>query len=128
MTNEVIIGGTTVGNECVRFLDEVKNVGVWHNKNFKTDKYINKMVAHRYELFRHFGKIRRVLPKDHTEQLVHAVVSMRLDYYNSLFFNVGKEHIYKLQKVQNAAARLALKIGKRSPNNSCVERSALVKS
>ena len=31
------------------------------------------------------------------------------------FFNVGKAHIYKLQKVQNAAARLVAQIKKKSP-------------
>ena len=49
----------------------------------------------------------------HTEQLVHAVVSSRLDYCNSLFFNINKSNIFKLQKVQNAAARLVVRKGKR---------------
>ena len=115
LINQVIIGGTTVGSECIRFSNEVKNVGVWLDKNFKMDKHINKIVAHCYKLLRDIGRVRRVLSKDHTEQLVHAVVSMRLDYCNSLFFNVGKAHIYKLQKVQNAAARLVVQIRKRSP-------------
>ena len=51
------------------------------------------------------GRIRNVLSHKHTEMLVHAVIS-RLDYCNSLFFNLSRESIYKLQKVQNAAARL----------------------
>ena len=55
------------------------------------DKHINKIVAHCYKLLRDIRRVRRVLSKDHTEQLVHAVVSMRLDYCNSLFFNVGKD-------------------------------------
>ena len=37
--------------------------------------------------------------------LIHSVIS-RLDYCNSLFFNVSRSNMYKLQKVQNAAARL----------------------
>ena len=43
LTNQVIIGGTTVGNECIRFSNEVKNVGVWLDKNFDMDKHINKL-------------------------------------------------------------------------------------
>ena len=38
--------------------------------------------------------------------LLHAFVSCRLDYCNSLFYGLPKCHIGKLQTVQNAAARL----------------------
>ena len=49
--------------------------------------------------------------KDHLAQLVHSVITSRLDYCNSLFQNINRANLYKLQKVQNAAARLVL--GKR---------------
>ena len=42
------------------------------------------------------------------EKLVHAVISNRLDYCNCLFVNMCKDDLYKLQKVQNSAARLIL--------------------
>ena len=41
--------------------------------------------------------------------LVHSVVSSRLDYCNSLLINISKSNLYKLQKVQNAAARLVVR-------------------
>ena len=52
--------------------------------------------------------VRNLLTKEETEQLVHAIISSRLDYCNSLFFGLNKSEINKLQKVQNAAARLVL--------------------
>ena len=42
------------------------------------------------------------------KRLVHAVISSRLDNCNSLFVNINKDHLQKLQKVQNAAAKLIL--------------------
>ena len=39
---------------------------------------------------------------------MHAVISSRLDYCNRLYVNISKENLFKLQKVQNAAARLIL--------------------
>ena len=44
---------------------------------------------------------------------MHAVVIFRLEYCNSLFVNLKKEQLFKLQKVQNSAARLILGIRRR---------------
>ena len=46
--------------------------------------------------------------------LIHAVITSRIDYCNSLFFNLSNSNLYKLQKVQNAAARTVERIGKRN--------------
>lgn len=53
---------------------------------------------------------------------VHAIVSSRIDYCNSLFYGIRKDVIYKLKKLQNAAARLITKRRKRES-----VRDALIK-
>ena len=50
--------------------------------------------------------IRKYLTKECTETLIHAFISSRLDYCNSLLSGVTKCHLHKLQRVQNAAAHL----------------------
>ena len=97
----------------MRFSHEVKNVGVWLDNNLKLDKHINMIVSHCYKLLKDIGRIRNVLSNKYTEMLVHAVVTSRLDYCNSLFYNISKSNLFKLQKVQNAAARLVVRKGKR---------------
>ena len=106
MESEVVIRGAFVEGQCIRFSNAVKNVGVWLDKHLNLSTHINKVVSQCYMLLRKIGKIRKVLTQKHTEMLVHAVTSSRLDYGNSLFYNMSKENLYKLQKVQNAAARL----------------------
>ena len=54
--------------------------------------------------------------------LVHAVTSSRLDYCNSLYINMNKDNIYKLQKVQNAAARLVTRRRKRDSISSTLAK------
>ena len=72
------------------------------------DKHVNHVVSNCYKILKDIGRIKRCLERSHIESLVHAVVSHRLDYCNSLLMNISRENIYKLQKVQNAAARLIL--------------------
>ena len=50
--------------------------------------------------------IRRAVPNDLLRTLLHAFVSSRLDYCNSLLYGLPKCELNKLQAVQNAAARL----------------------
>ena len=114
MKNEVIIKGTFINDQqCIRFSDAVKNVCVWIDKNLEMSDHINKIVSHCYKILKDIGRVRPVLTQDHTEMLVHAVTSTRLDYCNSLFHKIDKSNIDKLQKVQNAAARLIVKKRKR---------------
>ena len=54
--------------------------------------------------------------------LVHAVISSRLDYCNILFMNICKGNLFKLQKLQNAAARLVLGKGKRYSATSALKK------
>ena len=60
-----------------------------------------------YHLY-NIRRIRKYLTKECTETLIHAFISSRLDYCNSLLFGVPECHLHKLQRVQNAAARLVV--------------------
>jgi len=50
--------------------------------------------------------IRKYLSRENTETLIHAFVSSKIDYCNSLLYGVPNCHLHKLQREQNAAARL----------------------
>ena len=109
MRNKVVIQGTMIGKDCIRFSKEVKNVGVWLDRHLNMNKHIDQIVAQCYKWLRDIGRIRNLISQEHTEMLVHSVVSSRLDYCNSLLMNINKSNLYKLQKVQNAAARLVVR-------------------
>ena len=51
-------------------------------------------------------RIRKYLSRSVTESLVHAFITSRIDYCNSLLYGLPNSHIMKLQRIQNAAARL----------------------
>ena len=92
--------------DCIRFANFVKNLGFILDKYLNMDVQVNSVVSLCYKLLSDIGKIRKLLSDKHAQMLVQAVISSRLDYCNSLFYGANKNVIYKLQKVQNAAARL----------------------
>ena len=59
---------------------------------------------------RKIGQIRHYLSHDITVKLVHAFVTSRLDSCNSLLFGLPEREMMKVQRVQNTAARLVLRI------------------
>ena len=59
-------------------------------------------------------RIKMYLSRDSLLTLVHAFITSRLDYCNALLDGIAKEQLAKLQRVQNAAARLIMDIGKYS--------------
>ena len=52
------------------------------------------------------GKLRPYLDKPSAEKLVHAFVSSRLDSCNSLLYGLPANELDRLQRIQNAAARM----------------------
>ena len=95
--------GVFVGDSCIRFSDVVKLLGV-HLDSFLTfDQHVKKLVSECFYHLRNIAKIKRYLCK-----LIHAFVSSKLDYCNSVLFGIKSVTLNKLQKVQNFAARLAV--------------------
>ena len=113
LRRQVIIGGTFIGEECIRFSKYVKNVGVTLDNNLTLDKHVNNIVSYTFKLLKNIGRVRKMITDKQTEMLVHAVSTSRLDYCNSLFINMNKANLFKLQKVQNASARLIARKSKR---------------
>ena len=70
--------------------------------------FVNKICESLYYHLRNISKIRKYLTEETTKILVHAFVSSKLDYCNSLLYGLPKHMISSLQSVQNTAARISL--------------------
>ena len=71
--------------------------------------HINKVCNASFYCLHNIRRIRKHPSRDSSETLIHAFVSSRLDYCNSLFYGLPQVQINKIQRVQNAASRLNLK-------------------
>jgi hypothetical protein len=63
---------------------------------------------------RKISKLRNMVARNDLELIIHAFVSSRLDYCNSLFSCLNKKELSRLQLVQNCAARILTRTNKRT--------------
>ena len=68
--------------------------------------YLASICKSSFYHLRNISYIRKYLSSTTTEILVHAFVSSKLDYCNSLLYGLPNYQVKKLQHVQNAAAHL----------------------
>ena len=95
-----------VGEKSIFPSRTVKNLGIQMDSNLTFHEQINKLCKSSFYFLYNIRKIRKYLTKDVTATLVHALVISRLDYCNSVLYGLPAYQIAKLQRVQNAAARL----------------------
>ena len=90
----------------------VRNLGVWFDSMLSMETHINKVCSSGFYFLHNLRRIRKYLSQDCLVTLIHAFVTSRLDYCNSLIYGLPQCQISKLQRVQNAAARIALDLSK----------------
>ena len=84
----------------------VRNLGILFDSHLTFDKHIAEVCKNAFYYLFNIRHIRKYLTCDCTEKIIHAFVTSRLDYCNSLFWGLPDTQFSKLQRVQNACARL----------------------
>ena len=103
----------SVGDSVNALSSNVRDLGVIFDQFLNFDDYISNVCRSTHFHLRNIGKIWHLLSYDACAQLIHALILMRLDYCNSLLYNLPKSSIERLQKIQNQAARIPTKTPRR---------------
>ena len=90
----------------------VKNLGVFFDTSMSMEAHINATCKRAFCEIRNIGRIRSLLDDKTAATLVHAFVSSKIDYCNSLLYGLPKRLQDKLQRVLNCAARVVSRVGK----------------
>ena len=77
---------------------------------------------------RNIGKIRNLLSYDACSTIIHALISCRLDYCNSILYNVSKSKTDRLQRLQNQCARILTKSPRRETYYPSFDEITLAKN
>ena len=83
-----------------------KSLGVIFDKNFSMQSQISAVCRSTHFHLRNIGTIRPLITESAAAQLVHSLVSSRLDYCNALLYGIPSSQLYRLQRIQNIAARI----------------------
>ena len=110
----VIQSGIQIRTELVKPVTSVDYLGVTLDNVMRMERQINNVTKTAYYHIRRITKVRKYLDTESTKTLIQSLVISRLDYCNSLFINLPKHLIQKLQKVQNYCARVIYRKKKRT--------------
>ena len=86
--------------------DSARNLEVEFDKDFNFKKHISKVCRSCYYHIRDLRRLRRCLTAAVTKTMATSLVSSKLDYRNSILYNIPYRGINKLQSVQNCLARV----------------------
>ena len=103
---KVNIDHILIGDCVIRPKGVVKNLGTWLHSTLSMNSHVNNTCSNAFYYLYNIRRIRKYLSRRSTKTLIHAFVSSRVDYCNSLLYGLPAYQLNKLQRVQNAAVRL----------------------
>ena len=107
-----MINSLSVSGAIIPASPYVKNLGVIIDSELTLSDHVTYICKSSYHYLRNIRTIRPYLTVSSAKTIVHSVISAKLDYCNSLFIDIPDYLITKLQRVQNAAARIVLNLKK----------------
>ena len=109
---KVNINHVKVGSTNIAPTSHAKNLGVWFDSCLSMSVHITNACSASFFHLYNIRKISKYLSRECKETLIHSLVTSRLDYCNSLLYGSPAYLVKKLQRVQNAAARLIFQVSK----------------
>uniref|UniRef100_A0A3P9NVX9 Reverse transcriptase domain-containing protein n=1 Tax=Poecilia reticulata TaxID=8081 RepID=A0A3P9NVX9_POERE len=95
-----------LGNLSCTVKSNLRNLGVFMDGAMSMERHVTQLVRNCFFQIRNISKLCEMVTYGELEMIIHAFVSSRLDYCNSLFTCLNKRELMRLQVVQNSAARL----------------------
>ena len=93
-------------NTCIRFSNTVSNSGFILDSHLNFEQQVNHCVSSIFESIKNIARTKYYLTKKELSILVSSLIVSKLDYCNSLFYDIYSSLLKNLQYAQNCAARL----------------------
>ena len=83
-----------------------RNLGSWFDEQLTMSTHISKLCGVAFYHLHNIKRIRKYLSRESTEMHLHAFITSRVDYCNSLLYGLRNYQLNKLQRVLNSSAML----------------------
>jgi len=98
--------GPLIGSIVITPSSTVRDLSVFIDQDLTMRTHVQRTASRCFATLRQLRSIRRCVPTSVFQSFVAALVLSRLDYCNSVLFDLPAILIQRLQSVQNATARL----------------------
>ena len=95
-----------IDNDLISPSDSAKNLGVLLDQHLNMETHVAGICKASYFHIRNIRSLKPILTHDALISVVHAFITSRLDYCNSLLLGVSDKLVQRLQRIQNIAARI----------------------
>jgi len=112
----------TVASSSIHCAHAVRNLGVTFGSELSMNSHISKTANSCFFHLRRLWQLRGVVTDGVMKQLVTSLVLSRLDYCNYVLFGLPASTLAPLQRVQNVAARLVLRLDHRAHIKPALQR------
>jgi hypothetical protein len=109
---KISITSIKIGNCNVSTTTSARIISVIQDQELCMKDQVSSICRSAYFHLRNIGQLRKYLDKKATEAIIHAFVSSRLDNGNALLYGLPKSQISRLQRIQNTAALILLRLKK----------------
>ena len=94
-----------VGHKEFGKSNEVRNIGTVWDSALGMETQISNIVQSAFMHLRNIWKIRQYLTRKATETIVHAFITSKLDYCNSLLYGLPQNLIQRLQRLPKCSSK-----------------------
>jgi hypothetical protein len=113
-TQKMNASGLAVAGSDIKFSVKLKSLGVTLDQSLSLDDHVTTVVKASNFHIRALRHIRPTLTREVANTVACSIVNTRIDYCNSLLHGTSAKNIDKLQRVQNALARVVTGSTRRS--------------
>jgi hypothetical protein len=106
LRHKVDITSLHIGEADVSFSASARNIGVTFDNSLSMEAHVTTVCRSIFMNIRNIRQICSFLDENAVKTLVHATITSRLDYCNSLLIGIPSSQLDRLQRAQNTAARL----------------------
>jgi hypothetical protein len=103
---EMDICSIDIGGADVMPVKSARNIGVIFNDTLSFSAHITAVCRQCLYHIRNIAMIRKYISKEACESLIHAMITSRIDYANSVLAGVPQSELSRLQRIQNMAAKV----------------------